>query len=242
MGRAARRPPNWSCEPITYTPKIERDQGNFAAWRFGETYPNWFPGVQFPTRYPATWDQATRARYDEYDTVANVQLESDAGALAMDKIGPVVLLTNSAGGFRAIVMATKTKTDNVKAIVAYENPGFVFPEGEGLEMKPDGPFGPIAVSLADFKKLTKIPMQFVWGDNVEKSPSWTAYIKIREQFVATLNKYGGRAEILHLPSVGLKGNMHIPFADLNNVEVADLLSLFLKKNHLDGYANEKAGN
>ena len=237
VGRA-----NWSCEPITYTPKIGRDQGNFIAWRLGESYPNWFPGVQFPTRDKAAWDQATRARYDEFDTVPNVQLESDAGALAMDKIGPVVLLTNSAGGFRAIMTTIKSRTDNVKAIVAYENPGFVFPEGEGPELKPDGPFGPIAVPLADFKKLTKIPMQFVWGDNIEKSPSWTAYLKICEQFVATVNKYGGHAEILSLPSVGLKGNTHIAFADLNNVEVADQLALFLKKTHLDGYASRKVEN
>jgi hypothetical protein len=117
-----------------------------------------------------------------------------------------------------------------------------FPEGDGPELKPDGPFGPIAVPLADFNKLTKIPMQFVWGDNIEKSPSWTAYVKLCEQFVTTVNKHGGHAEILHLPSVGLKGNTHIPFADLNNIEVADQLSLFLKNNHLDRYANERAGN
>jgi len=48
-----------------------------------------------------------------------------------------------------------------------------------------------------------------------------------------LNAGGGHAEILLLPSVGLKGNTHIPFADLNNVAVAAQLSLFLKKNRLD---------
>ena len=50
---------------------------------------------------------------------------------------------------------------------------------------------------------------------------------------AILNANGGHAEILQLPSVGLRGNTHIAFADLNNVEVADQLSLFLKKNRLD---------
>ena len=44
---------------------------------------------------------------------------------------------------------------------------------------------------------------------------------------------GGKAEILELPKVGLKGNTHIPFTDLNNVQVADQLSAFLKKNKLD---------
>jgi hypothetical protein len=37
-----------------------------------------------------------------------------------------------------------------------------------------------------------------------------------------------------LPEAGLKGNTHLPFADLNNVAVADLLSKFLKDQGLDG--------
>ena len=50
IGRA-----NWSCEPITYTPDYF-DQRNFAAWRFGLSYLNWHPGLQFPTadRKPGT--------------------------------------------------------------------------------------------------------------------------------------------------------------------------------------------
>jgi hypothetical protein len=36
-----------------------------------------------------------------------------------------------------------------------------------------------------------------------------------------------------LTDAGLKGNTHIPFADLNNVAVADLLSKFLAENGLD---------
>ena len=36
-----------------------------------------------------------------------------------------------------------------------------------------------------------------------------------------------------LTEVGLKGNTHIPFADMNNVAVADQLSKFLAKHNLD---------
>jgi len=38
---------------------------------------------------------------------------------------------------------------------------------------------------------------------------------------------------VHLPSIGIRGNTHFPFSDLNNVQVADLLSAFLAKNRLD---------
>ena len=53
------------------------------------------------------------------------------------------------------------------------------------------------------------------------------------RFVQAVNAHGGHAELLHLPEVGVKGNTHFPFADLNNLQVADLLSDWLRKQKLD---------
>ena len=39
-----------------------------------------------------------------------------------------------------------------------------------------------------------------------------------------LNDQGGDVTVIHLPEVGLHGNTHFPMSDLNNIEVADLLS------------------
>jgi len=44
---------------------------------------------------------------------------------------------------------------------------------------------------------------------------------------------GGDAEILRLPDAGLFGNSHFSYSDLNNLEVADRLSLFLHQKGLD---------
>jgi hypothetical protein len=225
VGRA-----NWGCTDHAYTAATGRDQGNFTAWRFGAKYPNWFEGVQFPTKDAEAWNQASRARYLEFDSVENAQLQSDAAAKLMDRIGPSVALTNSAGGLRAIL--TALKTNNLAGIVMYENVGYVYPKGEG----PGGPvgrFGPVEVPLEEFKKLTKIPMQMVWGDNVDKSAGSTSSLKLSKLFAEKVTKYGGKAQLLMLPDAGLKGNTHIPFADMNNVAVADLLSKFLAENGLD---------
>src|SRR4029077_1263986 len=120
VGRA-----NWGCAETAYAPAVGQDQRNFTAWRFGAKFPEWFDGVQFPKNDPEAWNQATRARYQEFDTVANAQLESDAAAARADKIGAPVALTNSAGGMRALLAALKS--DNIRGIVAYENVGYVFP-------------------------------------------------------------------------------------------------------------------
>jgi hypothetical protein len=226
VGRA-----NWGCDSYTYSPVLGRDEGNFTAWRLGPRFPDWFPGVQFPVDDPDAWDQATRARYDEFDTVENALLQAAAAAEAIDRIGPTVLVTSSAGGLRALLASLKT--DNVRGIVAYESPGYVFPEGEGPPAG-SGPFGPIKVPLDEFKRLTRFPIQIVFGDNIAQSRNWSAAYELCRQFVDLVNAHGGKAEILSLPAIGLEGNTHIPFADLNNIAVADQLSAFLERNNLSG--------
>jgi len=47
-----------------------------------------------------------------------------------------------------------------------------------------------------------------------------------------VNKHGGDVTVTHLPEVGIKGNTRFPFSDLNNVQIADLVSQFLKDKNL----------
>jgi hypothetical protein len=220
---------NMSCESYTYIPVMGQDQRNVRAWRLGPAPGQWFPGVQFPTDDAAAFDRAMSERYDEFDIAKNAHLEAAAAAAALDRIGPAVLVTNSAGGWRGMLAALKSA--NVKAIVAYENAAYVFPEGEGPQ-DPEAGFGPTHVPLAEFMRLTRMPIQLVWGDNTEKT-AWARNVEMSKQFAAIVNAHGGHAEVLMLPLVGVKGNTHLAFADLNNVQVADQLSLFLKRNKLD---------
>jgi len=39
--------------------------------------------------------------------------------------------------------------------------------------------------------------------------------------------------VVHLPEIGIRGNTHFPFSDLNNLEIADQMSKFLTEKHLD---------
>jgi hypothetical protein len=155
-----------------------------------------------------------------------------------DLSGPVVALTNSAGGWRALLSALKAKSDNMKGIVAYETPGFVFPEGEGPEPKPGAPFGPNSMPLAEFMKLTKFPIQMVFGDYTDTRPIWATSANMARTFCDIVNRHGGDCEVLLLPDVGPRGNSHIAFADLNNEAVADELSKWLHRKGLDKFAGE----
>jgi hypothetical protein len=233
VGRA-----NAPCENVQTTARAGQDQGSFTAWRFGTSYRNWYPGVQFPVNDADAWNQAIRARYEEFDTVANIRLQAAAAAAAFERTGPVVLVTNSAAGVRAMLAAIES--DQVKAIVAYESVGFVLPDSED-KGAPPGPYGPVYVSAEQFRKLARIPMQFVWGDHLEQPRGPQMALPANRRFVELINSHGGKAEILELAKAGLKGNTHLPFADLNNVAVADLLMRFLKRHGLDAPARPAAG-
>ena len=52
-------------------------------------------------------------------------------------------------------------------------------------------------------------------------------------WVETINKHGGDARLVHLPEIGIRGNTHFLFSDLNNVEIADQVSKFLAEKKLD---------
>ena len=49
----------------------------------------------------------------------------------------------------------------------------------------------------------------------------------------TVNRHGGGVRLIHLPEIGIKGNTHFLMSDLNNVQIADLVSKFLAEKKLD---------
>jgi hypothetical protein len=114
------------------------------------------------------------------------------------------------------------------------------PRADGMMLAPGR-----AIPMAEFLKLTKMPIQIVWGDyipstmdKVNVGPRLTldnrrVNVQRAKLMVEAINRHGGRAVNVMLPDVGVRGNTHFPMLDLNNVKIADLLSQFLKEKGLD---------
>lgn len=212
----------------------------FTQFRLGN-YPDFFPGVQFP-KDSASLNQFYRQMTPNTGAF-DANVISNAMSGLFDKIGEGILITHSQGGGPG--WFTAIKNDKVKAVVAYEPySSFVFPESELPQpIKSSGLFGElkgVEIPLADFNKLTKIPIVVYYGDNIADAPTnvwnkdhWRAGLEMARIWAATINKYGGDATVVHLPELGIKGNTHFPFSDLNNVEIADVLSQWLKQKGLD---------
>jgi pimeloyl-ACP methyl ester carboxylesterase len=170
----------------------------------------------------------------------NPEIISEALLALLDKIGPAILVTHSQSGLFGWLAGSRSP--NVKAIISYE-PGFVFPQDEmpaPIPLYRGTQVAGTSVTPAEFVNLAKLPIQVVYGDNIPKRPipdlvadGRRAQQVTSQLFVQALNSKGGNASVLLLPDVGLYGNSHFMFSDLNNVEVADQMSMFLSAKGLD---------
>lgn len=210
----------------------------FGQFRVG-VWPNYFDGVQFD-RSPETLNQYFRAMTPNTGPF-DMNVVSDGVAALFTRIGPGILFTHSQSGGPGWLAAMKSA--NVKAIVAFE-PGsnFVFPEGEVPQAIPTS-FDTVAgmpVPMSDFMALTKIPIVIYYGDNIPTRPTdvptqdaWRGRLQMARLWRDSVNKHGGDVTVVHLPEIGIRGNTHFPFSDLNNVQIADLVSKFLSDKKLD---------
>ncbi len=207
----------------------------WSRWRLGPQYPDVFPVQQFPMKGLDQFMQHLVPTVSD-----DPEIISGALVALLDRIGPAILVTHSQSGLFGWLAGARSP--NVKGIVAYE-PGFVFAQGEMPAPIPlykgTQPAG-TAVTPAEFAHLARVPIQVVYGDNIPKSPipdlvadGRRAQEVTSRLFARALNGKGGDASVLLLPDAGLRGNSHFMFSDLNNVEVADQLSMFLRAKGLD---------
>lgn len=214
------------------------EQQWFDVFRVG-VWPNYFEGVQF-ARDSVTLNQYFRSMTPSIGTI-DIEVNTNAVSALFNKIGPGILVTHSHSGGMGWITAVKNQ--NVKAIVSYEpGSGFLFPEGEAPSALTSsaGVLEASSVPMKDFMQLTKIPIIIYYGDNIPESHSnnpgadgWRIRLEMARLWRDKVNSYGGDVTVVHLPEIGIKGNTHFPFSDLNNIEIANLMSKWLKEKGLD---------
>lgn len=233
-GRAGNSSVSTTIEPIPY------EQYLFNFFRLG-FYPDYFDGVQFKK------DEETLNQYFRQVTPNTGSFDeeviSDAMSELFNKIGEGILVAHSQGGRPALF--TAIKNDKVKSLVLYEPGGCTFPFPDGEMPSSKDIIMPVRlpikeISLEDFNKLARIPIILYFGDFIPKEHSenpnleeWRLRIELIRIWEDTLIKHGGDIKIVMLPEVGIYGNTHFPFSDLNNIEVADLLYKYLEDKKLN---------
>jgi hypothetical protein len=84
------------------------------------------------------------------------------------------------------------------------------------------------------------PIVIYYGDNIPAEPTanpgqdgWRVRLAMARLWRDAVNRHGGDVTLVHLPEIGIQGNTHFPFSDLNNLQIADLLSEFLEEKGLN---------
>jgi len=62
---------------------------------------------------------------------------------------------------------------------------------------------------------------------------WRVRLAMARLWRDAVNRRGGDVTVVHLPEIGIRGNTHFPFSDLNNLDIADLMYTFLEKKGLN---------
>jgi hypothetical protein len=225
------------------TTAVEIDSQPNEQWFFNQfrlgLWPDLYDGGQFSVD-PRALEQFFRAMVPDTGPLDAEVIVAGASA-AIEQIGPLVLVTHShAGGFG---WEATIRNPNVRAVVSIEpGSGFVFPEGELPDAMPssNGTLEPVAVPLAEFQALTRVPIIVYYGDNIPTEPTeiagrdnWRTRFTMARLWVEAINRHGGDATFVSLPERGIRGNTHFAFSDLNNHEIAEQIGLFLADKGLD---------
>ena len=121
----------------------------------------------------------------------------------LEKTGPAALVLHSASGPTGFE-ATRLRSDLVQAIVAVEVTG-----------SPTDP-NDIAEHFADKRFIG------IYGDNFDLRPMagrYQASVRMAEE----INSAGGKADVIRLPELGIRGNSHLLMQDNNNKEISRMI-------------------
>lgn len=182
-------------------------EGAWQIFRFGAEFPKTFDNQRFPiAAQKGLWQQMVA---DWYYGLEDQNATPDALSILSRELKKTVLISHSQSGIFPFNSA-KISNDGISGIISIE---------------------PAACPAADsdLTPYLKIPSLVMFGDFVDLSTRWAPRLKACREFVAKVNSQGGKAELLVLPEIGIKGNTHMLMQDDNSIELAALLSTWIEK-------------
>ena len=193
------------------------DENSWTNFRFGTKDGKAVDEAKFPVDYLAEFGKQNVPHITSLpDPKANYTCLSELA----QKVGNVVLVSHSQSGafpIETALLGNKGSKD-IKGIVMLE------PGGTGNNY-----------TAEQIRQLTNIPILIVFGDNLKNDTGmrghmWQNCYEGWSRFVNRVNESGGRATMIHLPDMGIRGNSHMMMEDTNSHQIADIMLDWCKKN------------
>lgn len=171
------------------------------------------------------------------DLAESQRMDGERLGRLLDRIGPAVLVTHSAGA-PAGWLAADSRPDLVKGIIAIEPIGPAFGEFPGIGRLDWGltaaPIGystsfstPAEAETADpsqlkIPALTELPVSVITGET-------SGFADFADKVVEFLGHAGAEAEWVHLPDHGFEGNGHGLIFEANSDEILQFVENHLRQ-------------
>ena len=185
--------------------RVTSHQMAWFMFRLGPSFGTPWPDGQFPV-------EAVDELYKQMIPDLNATLPQvnptwiNLAALAVKLKGAIVMGHSQSGFFPEL--AALTNPAGVKGIVSIE-----------MTCSP--------LSDAQMTTLARIPTLIVFGDHLD--PMSLPALESCQKLVSQLKAKGGKAEMMDLPKLGIKGNSHMLMQDRNNLQIADLILNWIGK-------------
>lgn len=191
---------------------LDQEHGLWNAFRVGDKPGTPFPDTQFP--YQAMDEFAKQEAPEIYNGPDDLKATFHALSELAGNLNGAMFIGHSFGA--GIMMeAAAGSPASIRGIINLEGPC--------------GLFQPL--SDEQVRQLAAIPILIVYGDHLKMLTgidfSYQDQMKQCEAFVSRVNAIGGRAKLVLLPDLGIKGNSHMLMMDRNNLQIADLVSKWI---------------
>ncbi len=195
----------------------------YTHFRIGRVAPERYEGSQFPEGDEAQnqFFRQMTPNTGDYDEVLFGEVLGEVLQDVRDRTGnKSVYITHSQGSR----VGWATPTENIAAIVAIE------------------PGGAPEIGSQYYQRLleAKIPIAIYFGDYIDNGPediqSTEFWKSVRDGAVAFAEQYnadGGDAVVIDLPKIGITGNSHFMFQEMNNLEIANHIEAWLAERGLN---------
>ncbi len=183
-------------------------EGAWAIFRFGDQYPNVFPGMQFPLEAQGEfWKQMVP---DWLNALPTPNPTVPALSQLAQQLQGAVLISHSQSGIFPFQTA-ELERKGIAGIVSIEPGACPSPQ-------------------ADMKPYAGLPILVLWGDYVDLAPRWAPRLKNCREFVAAANRAGGKASLVVLNDVGYPGASHMLMQDKHSLQIGQWLGNWLGQN------------
>lgn len=193
------------------------DENSWTNFRFGTKDGKAVDEAKFPVDYLAEFG---KQNVPHITSLLEPKVNYTSLSELAQKVGNVVLVSHSQSGafpIETALLGNKGSKD-IKGIVMLE------PGGTGNNY-----------TAEQIRQLTNIPILIVFGDNLKNDTGmrghvWQNCYEGWSRFVNRVNEAGGRATMIHLPDMGIRGNSHMMMEDTNSHQIADIMLDWCKKN------------